>query len=163
MTGTILYPLNQLKDLYPEVYESQVKKYEGREKLLTTEIPLLDCLWNDVLHFTAVSPEELNVNLAKADFYYDPTSYYKIPVSMIEGDKSIAFTFRRDNGVITNFKEYESFDPKRMEVYRTIPPETIEYYKKKKAEGTQPLLFHLVPHVLYKGIIDTTGLEIITI
>ena len=50
-----------------------------------------------------------------------------------------------------------------MEVYRMVPQETIEYYKQKKAEGLRPLLFHLVPHILYKGSIDTKGLEIVTV
>jgi len=163
MVGTILYPLNQLKDLYQDIYEDQVKKYDGREKLLTTEIPPLKCLWNDVLHFTAVSPQELKDNLAKADIQLDPISWFKIPVSTIVGGESVAFTYRRDQDVVPNFKEYEIFDPKKMETYKVVPKETIEYYKQKKVEGVRPLLFHLVPHVLYKGNIDTDGLEIITV
>ena len=162
MVGNILYPLNQLKTLFPDIYEDQVKKYEGRKKLLTTEVSPLNCLWNDVLHFTAVSPQELKNNLAKADIYLDPISWFKIPVSMIDGAESIAFTYRRDQDVLPNFKEYEIFDPKRMETYRVVPKETIEYYKQKNTEGVRPLLFHLVPHVLYRGNIDTDGLEIIT-
>jgi hypothetical protein len=50
-----------------------------------------------------------------------------------------------------------------MEAYRKVPSETIEYYKACKAKGERPLLFHGVPHILYKGTIDTTGLEIITV
>lgn len=163
MSGTILYPLNILKETNPEIYNDQVKKYEGRERLLITEVPPLNCLWNDVLHFTAVAPEELKANLAKAEIHYDPISWYKIPINLIEGEKSIAFTYRRDEDVIPNFKEYENFDPERMEIYRKVPVETIEYYKQKKAEGVRPLLFHLVPHVLYKGNIETRGLEIVTV
>lgn len=163
MSGTVLYPLNVLKETHPEIYNDQVKKYEGREKLLTTEVPPLNCLWNDVLHFTAVSPQELKNNLAKADIHIDPISWFKIPISMIEGEKSIAFTYRRDQDLVPNFKEYEPFDPKRIEIYRVVPEETIEYYKQKKDDGNRPLLFHLVPHVLFKGNIDTKGLEIVTV
>ena len=59
------------------------------------------------------------------------------------------------------FKEYEPFDPAQMDIYRSVPDATIEYYKQKKAEGVRPLLFHLVPHILYKGSIETKGLEIV--
>lgn len=163
MSGSILYPLNVLKKSYPEIYDQHVKKYEGREKLLTTEVPPLHCLWNDVLHFTAVAPDDLKNNLAKAGLQYAPVPWFKVPVGMIQGDKSIAFTYRRDQNVVPDFKEYETFDSKRMEIYRTVPMETIEYYRQKKAEQTRPLLFHLVPHVLYKGNIDTSDLEIITV
>ena len=48
-SGTRLYPLNRLKDRLPGIYESAVKKYEGREWLMNVAIPTLGCLWNDVL------------------------------------------------------------------------------------------------------------------
>jgi|SRR3989344_5190906 len=161
MSGTILYPLNMLKEINPEIYNDHAKKYEGREKLLTAEVPPLGCLWNDVLHFTAVSPEELRMNLVKADLHYDDMQYFKVPVDMIVGENSTAFTYQIDQGFASNFKIYEKFDPNRMEVYKTVPPETIEYYKENKSKGTRPLLFHLVPHILYKGTIDTKDLEVI--
>jgi len=125
--------------------------------------PPLNCLWNDVIHMTAVSPYELKANLAQARLEYPPQAWFKIPVSKIEGDKSIAFIYRRDIGLIPQFKQYEPFDPSRMEIYRAVPPETIEYYKQKKAEGVTPLNFHLVPHILYKGEIDTADCEVVVV
>lgn len=161
MEGTILYPLNELKRLFPDAYAQHVKKYQGREQLLTTEVPPLQCLWNDVLHFTAVAPAELKANLAKADIGLDSVAWFKVPISLIEGEKSIAFMYRRDKDLIPSFKDYEKFDPARMNAYRRVPEETIEYYRQKKAEGVRPLLFHLVPHILFKGCLDTQGLEIV--
>ncbi len=163
MLGTILHPLNTLKKSHPRIYHEEVKKYEGREELLTTEVLPLKCLWNDVLHFTAVSPHELKDNLAKAGLEYDEESWFKVPVERIQGEKSIAFIYRRDQGIIPDFQEYEVFDAKRMEAYCTVPPETITYYKKMKIEKDGPLLFHLVPHILYKGTLDTSDLAIITV
>lgn len=161
MVGTILYPLNIIKGMYPDIYAEHIKKYEGREELLIVEIPPLQCLWNDVLHFTAVAPKNLKENLAKAEIELSSVPWFKIPVSLIEGEKSIAFTYRRDISTIPNFKEYEPFDPKRMEIYRTVPKETIKYYEEKKRQNQRPLLFHLVPHILFKGQIETKGLEIV--
>jgi hypothetical protein len=164
MDGTILYPLNALKETHPEIYTEHVKKYEGREQLLRVTIPTLNCLWNDVLHFTAVSPQELKENLAKAGIHYDfDIKWFKIPISMIQGENSIAFTYRRDVSVEPNFKDYEQFDPSRMDFYKTVPAETIEYYREMNAQNKRPLLFHRVPHILYKGSVETKGLEIVAI
>lgn len=55
MVGSKLIPLNKLKNIYPDIYKEHVKKYVGREKLLTKNIPLLDCLWNDVLHLSPIN------------------------------------------------------------------------------------------------------------
>ena len=162
MVGKVLYPLNQLKAIYPEQYEDEVKKYEGRERLLTAEVPPLHCLWNDVIHMTAVAPDELRANLALADLSYPQREWFKIPVSKIIGENSIAFIYRRDKNLEPNFKDYEPFTVDRMELYRTVPVETIEYYREMKALDKRPLLFHLVPHILYKGTIDTSDIEIIT-
>lgn len=163
MTGTVLYPLNTLRETHPEIYVEYIKKYEGREVLLTADVPPLNCFWNDVIHLTAVSPYELKANLAQAELEYPPQAWFKIPTSKIEGDKSIAFVYRRDIGLKPEFKQYEKFDPARMDVYRTVPPETIEQYKRKKAEGLTPLMFSLVAHILYKGEIDVADCEVVVV
>src|SRR5687767_13236025 len=57
--GQTLYPLNRLKDVAPEQYARQRAKYEGREALCDFRVPHLNCLWNDVLHFSPVHPAKL--------------------------------------------------------------------------------------------------------
>ncbi len=54
--GDSIYPLNLLKNFHPEIYEKEVRKYEGREKLLEARNPILDCLWNDVVQFSCLDP-----------------------------------------------------------------------------------------------------------
>jgi len=161
MVGSILYPLNVLKQIHPEIYSEHVKKYDERQHLLTREIPILNCLWNDVLHFTVISPEDVKNNLEKAGFYYEPMSWYKIPVGSVEQDKCIALTYHIDRETGIETKEYQRFDHTKMDLYRIILPETIEYYIRKKKDGADPLLFHLVPHILYRGNIDIGNTEII--
>lgn len=39
LRGTVLYPLNMLKDVFPDIYTETVRKYEGREHVLETRIP----------------------------------------------------------------------------------------------------------------------------
>lgn len=163
MLGTILYPLNTLKEVSQEIYMEEVGKYTGREKILNREVTPLHCLWNDVLHLTAVHPQELKENLAKAGFQYKPMLWFKIPTNIIEGSNSIVFIQRKSEDPTSYIREYKTFDIEKMSTYRTVPSETIEYYKQKKFEGEKPLLFHLIPHILYKGKINTDGLEIVTV
>lgn len=155
MTGRLLYPLNTLKQIHPEIYHQEVKKYQGRERLLLERIPPLDCLWNDVLHLTAVEPRELKDKLAKAGLPLSSRAWCKIPISRVMGKDSVAFTYQQ------KIKTYEPFDPTRMNIYKNIPEEAVQYYRQMKSEGKKPLLFHLVPHILYRGSIDTTDLEMV--
>jgi len=57
--GSRLYPLNRFKDKLPAIYENAIKKYEGREWLMAAMLPILGCLWNDVLHFSLMHPGEI--------------------------------------------------------------------------------------------------------
>lgn len=59
MRGDVLYPLNAMKDIYPDIYEKQIAKYDdhpSRKKLPLRRIPKLDCLWNDVIQCAPVHP-----------------------------------------------------------------------------------------------------------
>jgi hypothetical protein len=160
MQGTTLYPLNQLKITMPEVYAEHVKKYVGREKLLERKIPILNCFWNDVLHFTAVHPDKVNAALNEAGIETKSWACYKIPTDKILGENAVAFLYTKPFSA-EDKAVYEVFSPDHMDQYAQIPPETIDYYKECKAAGKKPLVYHLVPHVLYKGSISTEYLEVI--
>ncbi|MEQ1500505.1 MAG: hypothetical protein ABL917_04020 [Parcubacteria group bacterium] len=161
MKGTILYPLNFIKDIYPEIYFDRAKKYEGREDVLRVEIPPLGCLWNDVIHLTAVTPEKLKENLAQAGFHFSKLRHFKIPLSMLDQNKMAYFTHRKDSIGIYDPKKFELFDKKKMSEYKQSPEDTIEHYKEMKAEGKRPLAHAWAPHILYNGTIETKDLEII--
>ncbi len=166
LEGRILYPLNQLKNIYPNAYNEHVKKYIDREHLLETKIPILDCLWNDVLHLTAVSPIDLLNNLIKGGMKNKEIvwkKWFKIPISHLNSDKTIVCLYRRDVALVPDARDFYNFDSAKIEEYKKVPVETIEYYKDQFALGKRPLMFHLVPHILFKGTIDITDLEIVEI
>jgi hypothetical protein len=48
LIGSILYPLNQLKTIYPDLYAREVSRYDSRKRVLQMRIPLLDCLWKRI-------------------------------------------------------------------------------------------------------------------
>lgn len=161
--GTTLYPLNQLKDIYPDIYEKHLEKYEGREHVLESRIPPpLDCLWNDVLHFTAVPPQILFNNLTEAGFNAEELvwkRWFKIPAELLDPKKTMVCLYRRDVRLVPEARDFHPYDPSKIAEYRTVPRETKEYYKQQQVLGKRPLFFHRVPHVLFKGTIDTTRIE----
>ena len=56
MVGDVLYPLDQLAAVRPDLYEFQKSKYVGREAALRFRIPGIDLLMGDTLHCAAVHP-----------------------------------------------------------------------------------------------------------
>lgn len=72
--GDTIFPLNHLP--FPEVKTREQKKYQGRESLLETKIPPLDCLWNDVIHCTPVHPSIVYSALREAGFQSSGATFF---------------------------------------------------------------------------------------
>jgi hypothetical protein len=161
LEGHTLYPLNQLKDSYPALYEAHLSKYEGREFLLTTKIPLLDCLWNDVLHFSPVHPAKIR------DAMLALGQAWQVRQAFVIDTKAMNFTAQNTvyyfSGKTLKERLYEPFEAERLETMRELPEATLEYYKRTIEEGTRPLLFAHVPHILHFGHIQLADVEIIQV
>lgn len=164
MKGDLLYPLNELKDVYPEVYTNEVKKYEGRENLLKVRIPFLDCPWNDVVHLTAVDPAEIKkalIESGRKDAFQ--ISYFRIDPKKLDPQNTIVYLYKqKDLGGISREDNFEEYEAGKVGKYSNIPEETREYYRETISKGEKPLLYHKIPHILYKGKIDISDLEIFT-
>jgi hypothetical protein len=165
LRGTILYPLNRLKEIYPDAYVEHLRKYEGREHVLETRIPSpLNCLWNDALHFTAVPPTTLEKNLREVGFDTHELvwkKWFKIPAKLLDPTQTIVCLYRRDLRLAPDAHDFQPYDKSKINEYQTVPKETIAYYKEKFAAKERPLFFHFVPHILYKGALETSQLEIV--
>ena len=149
--GEELMPLNQLKTKHPEIYVREIKKYEGREHLLDLRIPTLDCLWNDVLHFTAVHPFNLLEAFQDLDFpSVGVRKWFAVDLTKFEPENTTVF--RYDLSINTDSEEqFIRFDPEDLANYTAIPQETTDYFRKMREEGKMPLLFRGIPHILYRG------------
>jgi hypothetical protein len=164
MKGDTLYPLNILHTVHPELYEKKFAKYAWRPQVPQQKIPVLECLWNDVLHLTPVHPTEVWKVLQEAG-YAGQFDYrcYEIDPWNLEPEKSIiylnklALTAERMTDA-----DFQPYDPATLDAYSIVPEETKEYYKRCVQKGAEPLLFHRIVHVLYKGSIDVSGLKIIS-
>ena len=165
LEGEFLYPLNQLKEVFPSAYDYSVKKYEGREYLLDAKIPTLNCLWNDVLHLTAVHPSDIEKALVETGFK-DVLSqkFFKIDPKLLDVENTTVYLYRyKGPNRHSNLDNYELFDKNDLQEYSIIPKSTKEYYKEMFLENKNPLLYHRIPHILYKGVLEINNLEIITL
>ena len=158
MQGNILYPLNTLKDAHPEVYTKAASKYEGREQIMKLRIPSLDCLWNDVLHFSAVHPSEIKKALAEAGRVKPlGASYFEIDPHLLDPKDTIVYLNRLDRMADKfNKDNVAAYNPDEIAQYAIMPQETKDYYTDTISQGKEPLVFHVVPHILFKGCLDTS-------
>ncbi len=160
MTGTVLYPLNQLRQLDAGLYAAQAAKYKGRRRLTKLRIPLLDnCLWNDVLFLTAVHPSEFRKAFESAG-YVRPRPFRAFEFKLADLDLS-------RTAVITKMqpgepKEYEQFDPAKYAEYASVPQTTMNYWREQLAAGqARPLLYLHIPHILFRGSLETTNAKVV--
>ena len=167
MAGKVLYPLNQLRDKYPEAYAEHAAKYDQREWLPKRRVPYLDCLWNDVLFFSPVHPEQAKQAIESLGHEFRPSQFFRIPAERLPADKTVVFLYlkkfgKRDTDE-SNLENWERYDPEKIGSYSELPPETVEYFEERFALNKRPLLWVYVPHILYRGTLDTRELDVVEI
>jgi len=170
MHGSVLYPLNELKKTLPAVYQIQSKKYEGREWLFEKRISILNCLWNDVLHFSPIHPQIILDTWRKEGLYKDSEtgekeiSAFKVPSELISDTSTVCFQS-------FNF-DISSYDPKRDKFwayesasYREqveVHTDQIKIWVSDQANGRRLFWFSHTMHILAKQALDITSCEIVT-
>ena len=159
MQGDTLMPLNQMKEHYPELYTTQLRKYEGREALLTRKIPMLNCLWNDVLFFSPVPPEAVKEAFETIIGRWQPARWLcvetdDISISSENAVIKLPDMTREKGDFVVYEKDYIPFVPTILATMRTIPQHTLDYYKSAH-EAEQPIFaWHGIPQILYRGNIE---------
>lgn len=158
--GDILYPLNMLRAIYPDLYDAHVKRYAGKEKILEDVIPVLNCLWNDVLHFSPVHPAEIKKAFTELGKDFE-AEYFEVPAELLEPEKSIIYL----NGEIPKMdpKNWLPFSPETVSQFSQLPELTKLHYKEQFEKNESPLLYAKTPHILYKGALNIKNFQIITV
>ncbi|MDQ3022032.1 MAG: hypothetical protein M3R36_15895 [Bacteroidota bacterium] len=128
-------------------------------------IPVLDCLWNDVLHFSAVNPKEIKQALLEAGRNPDYSmTCYQVDPKLLTPENTIVYLHAHKNMKDKLNKEnFTAYHPDEVSKYSSMPQATKEYYNRIIGEGGNPLLFAWIPHILYKGTLDTTSLPIVSV
>ena len=170
LIGIVLYPLNELKTRLPDVYAIHAGKYVGRESLMQRQIPLLHCLWNDVLHCSPVHPTQIRRALINAGFAWSPRLWFIIHPMNVNFSKNNTVIFFRTlldtPKQLSDFKassaEFVPFSEQELLKITELPIATADYFRCAKAAGEAPFLFNYVPHVLYRGSIHIDDVDVIS-
>ncbi len=128
----------------------------------------LDCLWNDVIHTTAVHPQEMKdemINAGLTRLKDERQKYYKIPVEILDPQRTAVCLYKEEFGenVSLDFKNFVWFDSDDMDAYSDLPEATKNFYKQCRAERRKFRSFVYVPHILYQGELDVSECEIIEV
>lgn len=162
MEGKELMPLNKMRDAYPELYALHAAKYKGREEILERRIPLLDCRWNDVIQFLPLHPRkifELQVKLGLIPEVY-PYKFFEIDPKLFDPEKTVVFFKSAPGEENIEVKWLSEVD---LATTQEIPQATLDYYKSLVGTGELPFNYQFVPHIVYMGTVDISGVQIITL
>ncbi len=168
MFGNTLYPLNALRETNKDTYEFHISKYKHRNTLMELKIPVLNCLWNGVVHCSPIDLRLIYKALIKAGLHrVRKLEFFKIPVELLKNIEFVKYKFDKEIFDIEE-KAYvlstEDIEPLTIGSYRELnelPNKTIEWYK-QCAESSRgvPLLFRYIPHIFVKGNIPTEKVEV---
>lgn len=160
MKGSELIPLNKMLEIDPELRAKYLEKYKGREDILERKIPLLDCLWNDVVQLLPLHPRQLfelqkELDLIKKIPDY---RYYQINADALDPSQTVVY-FKtapgEENVTVKWLKDVQ------CEELQSIPEATRKYYESMVGTGEPVFNYQFVPHVVYCGAIDISSAQVI--
>jgi len=162
MIGTRLIPLNQMDASMTEIRDKNLEKYEGRKEILERRIPLLNCLWNDVVQFLPLHPQKVfglqqELGLIPS---VPPYKFYEIDSSSLDPSKTVVFfksALGQENVEVKWLREVD------FASLQEIPIATLAYYKTLVGIGELPFNYQFIPHIVYKGTVDISSANIITL
>lgn len=160
MEGTELIPLNEQRELYPKLYEESVSKYAGRMEVMKIIIPSFECLWNDVLFLSPVHPQVINEVRRRYEVPTPERRWFEIDSNLLDQNKLLLFRHRPEWLIQKEMEkgEYEPFAKLSEEEKVSLSQlqEPGEWSIRRWRE--EALYFGYVPHILYRGRIETIGL-----
>lgn len=159
MKGTKLIPLSKMLEVDPQLHAKYLEKYKGREDILERKIPLLECLWNDVVQLLPLNPLllfKLQKKLGGISEIPD-YKYYKIDITTLDPSKTAVYfkTAPGEENVTVKWLSDVDFDD-----LQDIPEATRKYYESMVGTGEPIFNYQFVPHILYRGTIDVSMAEI---
>ena len=170
----ILYPLNIIKEKFPDLYEVEIKKYRDSENAKRQNIPLQivptleQAAWGDVIQLSAIHPEDIKKALLEAGFSPRELKFYQVDPNLLDPQKTTIFLYRKDMEDIDP-KNFAKFDPENLHEHAEVPERTREYYRevsdtnKITGKNNRPFLFVGVPHIFHKGPIDVSNFPVIVV
>lgn len=169
MIGDKLIPLSTLSKISPHLFKKYTKKYFShpeRSKLLKRQIPKLNCLWNDVIHFIPLNPYYVYKALTSLGIKInEEQQFFKIPIErLINNTNAIYFYTKEKYKGPTKEIEEDEIKLLKIETYKELkelPSASVEYYQVENEKGNKLGLFAYIPHVLSLGEVQINDVEIV--
>src|SRR3989344_7166860 len=165
LKGDVLLPQDALKRKHPKLYKEAIKKYKGRKHILKRKVQFLNCLWSEVLFLSPVNPKKIARALKIAGKKQtQKRKFYKINPKKLDLKKTIVYLYKYDTMTEEGRKDnFTNLRLKDIAKYDKVPNKTLKYYKEEMKAGRKPLLYHFIPHIVYKGEISVKDADIIEV
>ena len=170
--GSVLYPLDGLREVHPDLHERERVKYEGRESVLRFEVPHLGVTWGATVNLSALDPALLVAERRRLGVPFSnllTRQVLRIPIERLAGLPAVRYDSAShwinsspgDPGVPLTppAQEFSPLDLGRFEEVAQVPARHTDYLLRQLARGERALGFVFVPHVLVAGAIDVSGLR----
>jgi len=175
MHGHTLYPLNELKRERPDLYDRERSKWEGRESVLTWQVPHLGVPWADTVNLAALDPNLLAAARRRLGL---PLSKLlerrvaRIPIDRLAGRPAVVYDSAthwinsapgEDVPLTPPDHEFTPFDSATYRELSEVPALHLDYLRRQLVAGRPALGFVFVRHVLVAGPVDLSGIELAAI
>lgn len=172
MRGTTLYPLNGLRERFPDLYVRERKKFDGRESVLEYVVPGLGVPWADTVNLSALDPRHLVSARRRLGV---PLSRLlerrvaRIPVERFSGIPAVVYNSAshwinsspaEDVPLTPPDEEFSIFDASTYAELSNVPQLHLDYLKRQMDRREPALGFVFIRHVLVAGPIDLSGIEL---
>jgi hypothetical protein len=170
MRGSVLYPLNALRDRHPDIYERERAKFAGREGVLTYRVPHLGVAWGDTVNLSTLDPRLLVAERRRLGVPFSrllERRLVRIPTDRLAKFPAVRYESTAhwinsrpggDAPLEPPASDFSPFDPATYVETQVVPPAHVAYLAEQLAAGELALGFVFVPHVLAAGPIDLKGL-----
>lgn len=153
MKGNELIPLSRMQSTYLALSDKYLEKYKGREEIIERTIPLLDCLWNDVVQLLPLHPRKV-FECQKELGLIDTTpsyKYFEIDLDLLNPDKTVVYFKTAPGEENVTVKWLRDVDLSELQ---EVPEATINYYQSLIGTGEPVFNYQFIPHIIYKGSVD---------
>lgn len=168
LVGNALQPLNMLRHSHPNVYASHARKYEGREEVMERQVPLLGCLWNDVLFFSNAHPEAIRDGFLAAGRHWRKQGWLAVDTEAcgFDATNTVLYQPRMDKakGDFTlNPGDFTPYAPTGFSTVQQLPSAVLAYYHQAVVDGEPIFAWHGLLHILYRGSLALDGIPVLEI
>ena len=176
--GNQILPLSFLQSLYPEIANTSIKKYTGREDLIDSVVydPTNSphqfmgdkvLKWTEVSFCSMINPSLIFKKFKELGFIPKEAkrSIFKIPLEVFPAKTMVWLGQKKMSnlGLLPQDDCYSLEEAYNMVDINILPSRAVEYDESWQNQGKRPLFFVHMPHILCAEPIDISVCEIIEV